>query len=478
MGKTGIVIKHELASAWASRRFWLLFFGSTLSIVLAVVQGSLLYQQQVAENKVIESAAQKEWLSQPAKRPHAANHFGKWVVKPPTTLSIFDRGVEDYLGQQIVLDAHVKSELVASKAEENPLSTMIGTFDLAFVTAYLLPLLVILLVYDTVCGEKERGTLRIALAHPISRKTLLLGKVLGQLLVLLLAFGIPLVIGIGLIPPLMGVSFGSGELPKLLGMAGASLLYILFFLLVGIWISSSTVRPAAALGGLFAIWVVTVFLIPRLSIFVAEIVYPTPGTISLNQEQAKIRREIEEYRKIGLNQVVQELRKQYPEISRDFAFAQLSRAERAPAEWRVDPSGIFVAEVNARNNELRQQAVSRVRSVYERQEALAMRIASLSPTTSFLSASMTLAGTDPARHRYFQGQVDGFFLQLQDFFNALWAKNVQAFDAWETVPNFHYVNEPQHFVWGRFLYPFLVLIGFVLIGAFGSIRQLNHYDVR
>src|SRR3972149_5551671 len=121
---------------------------------------------------------------------------------------------------------------------------MIGTFDLAFVTAYLLPLLVILLVYDTVCGEKERGTLRIALAHPISRKTLLLGKVLGQLLVLLLTFGIPLVIGIGLIPPLMGVSFGYGELPKLLGMAGASLLYILFFLLVGIWISSTTVRPA------------------------------------------------------------------------------------------------------------------------------------------------------------------------------------------------------------------------------------------
>jgi ABC-2 type transport system permease protein len=400
------------------------------------------------------------------------------VVKPPTPLSIFDRGVEDYLGQQIVLDAHVRSELVASKAEEDPLSAMIGSFDLAFVTAYILPLLVILLVYDAVCGEKERGTLRMSLAQAVPRRTWLLGKVSGQLLVLVLGFGVPLAVGIVLVPPLMGVWFGAGEVFSLFGISATSFLYMLFFLLVGIWISSSTVRPSAALGGLFALWVVVVFFIPRLAIFVAEMAYPTPNALVLNQEQTKIRKEVEEFRKVGLNQVVQELRKQYPEISEDFAFAQMSRSERAPAEWRVDPSGIFVGEANAKNNELRQQAVSRVRSEYERQEALAMRIAAVSPTTSLLSASMTLAGSDQARHRHFQSQVDGFFLQLQDFFNALWAKNVQAFDAWDTVPSFQYVEESRGAVWDRFLAPFLVLIGFVAVVALGAIRQLHRYDVR
>jgi ABC-2 type transport system permease protein len=478
MGKIGIVIRQELVNAWSSRRFWLLSAASTLLIVLAVVQGSLLYSQQVSQNETLQKMAEDEWLAQDAKRPHSANHFGKWVVKPPTALSIFDRGVEDFLGQQIVLDAHVRSDMVASKAEEDPLSALIGTFDLAFVTAYLLPLLVILLVYDAVCGEKEAGTLRLTLAQPISRRSLLWGKVLGQLAVLGLAFGVPLLIGIALVPVLMGVSFGGDAVLRLIGIGGASLLYILLFLLVGIWISSSTARPAVALGGLFAVWVVMVFFIPRLSIFIAEIVHPAPSAVALNQEQNRLRKEIDEFRTARLNEVVQELRKTYPEITEDFAFARQSRNERAPTEWRVDPSGIFAAEANAKINEVRQRAVSKVREGYERQEALALRIASLSPTTSFLAASMTLAGTDPVRHRHFQHQVDGFFIELQTFFNALWAKNVQAFEAWETVPDFHYVEESREAVWGRYARAALVLAMGTLIGAIGAIRQLRRYDVR
>jgi ABC-2 type transport system permease protein len=447
-------------------------------IVLAVVQGSLLYSQQVTQNETLEEMARDEWLAQDAKRPHSANHFGKWVVKPPTRLSIFDRGVEDFLGQQIVLDAHIRSDVVASKAEEDPLSAMIGTFDLAFVTAYLLPLLVILLVYDAVCGEKERGTLRLALAQPMARGSLLWGKVLGQLVVLTLAFGIPLLIGIGLVPVVMGVSFSADDLVKLAGIAGASFLYIMFFLLLGIWISSTTTRPAAALGGLFAAWVVMVFFVPRLAIFLAEVVHPAPSAVALNQEQNRLRKEIDEFRTARLNEVVQELRKEYPEITEDFAFARQSRSERAPAEWRVDPSGVFAPEANAKINEVRRQAVDKVRAGYERQEALAMRIATLSPTTSFLSASMALAGTDPARHRHFQLQVDGFFMDLQNFFNAIWAKNVQAFEAWETVPDFHYVEEARAAVWGRYLRAALILTAFAAIVAVLAARQLRRYDVR
>ncbi len=365
-----------------------------------------------------------------------------------------------------------------AEAEEDPVFALIGTFDLAFVTVYLLPLMVILLAYDAVCGEKERGTLCLVLAHPMPRRSLLWGKVLGQLVVLGMAFGLPLLIGIGLVPVLMGVSFGVDESLNLAGIAGASLLYILFFLLVGIWVSSSTTRPAAALGGLFAVWIVMVFFVPRLSIFIADIVHPARGAVALNQEQNRLRQEIDEFRTARLNEVVQELRKQYPEITEDFAFARQSRNERAPAEWRVDPSGVFAAEANAKINEIRQRAVSKVREGYERQEALALRIAALSSTTSFLPASMTLAGTDPARHRNFQRQVDGFFMELQDFFNALWAKNVQAFDAWETVPDFRYTEESRDAVWERYASSVLVLAGFVLIVAIGAIRQLHRYDVR
>jgi ABC-2 type transport system permease protein len=472
------VIQHELALARASRRFWLLFVASALLIFLAVAQGSLLYQRQVTERESLERSAQAEWVSQEAKRPHVAHHFGKWVVKPLSPLSIFDRGVEDFLGQQIVLDAHNSSDPVGSNAEEDPLLAQIGVFDLAFVTAFLLPLLVIFLTYDAVCGEKERGTLRMVLSHPISRKTFLLGKWTAHSLLIVIAFGIPLAAGILMVPMILKVHFNPGELLRLFALLGASMVYLLFFAFCAMWVSSLAPRPAASLGYLFVFWVAMVFFIPKMSVFISEQLHPLPDPVLLHQEQAQIRKAREAWRAVRFNEVVQELRKKFPEVPADFAFSAMSGSERAPAEWRVDPTGVFAAESNAELNRLRQKAVDKIKGQYERQERSAMRLALVSPTSSFLNLSMALAGTDPARHLHFKGQVDQFFSDLGAFFNDLWAKNVQAFDDWERAPNFEYREEPLSEVWGRFRNLFLILTGFCIAAAIGSILQLNRYDVR
>ncbi|MDC4226570.1 MAG: ABC transporter permease subunit [Candidatus Manganitrophus sp.] len=472
------VIQHELAQARASRRFWLLILTATLLIFLAVMQGSLLYQRQTSERLKLEQSAQAEWVSQEAKRPHVAHHFGKWVVKPLSPLSIFDRGVEDYLGQQIVLDAHNSSDPVGSNAEEDPLLAQIGAFDLAFVTAFLLPLMVIFLTYDAVCGEKERGTLRMVLSHPISRKSFLLGKWSANSLIIFIAFGIPLSAGILMMPMVFSVDFHADDLLRLFALLGASLAYLLFFAFCAMWVSSITPRPATALGYLFVLWVTAVFFLPKMSVFIAEQVHPLPDPVLLHREQAQIREARQEWRNVRFNEVVQELRKKFPEIPEDFAFSAATQSERAPAEWQVDPTGVMATESNAQLNELRRKAIDKVKRQYERQERLAMRAALISPTTSFLNVSMALAGTDPARHQHFKGQVDAFFDELGSFFNDLWARNVQSFNDWEAVPRFQYQEEPSTAVWSRFIGWFFILTIFCVVAAVGSILQLNRYDVR
>jgi ABC-2 type transport system permease protein len=473
-----VVIQHELAQARASRRFWLLFLTSTLLILLAVLQGGLLYRRQMAERADLERAAQTEWVSQEAKRPHTAHHFGKWVVKPLSPLSVFDRGVEDYLGQQIVLDAHNSSDPVGSNAEEDPLLVQIGGFDLAFVTAFLLPLLVIFLSYDAVCGEKERGTLRWVLSHPISRRTFLLGKWSAHTLLILIAFGIPLAAGIFMVPIMMRIHFHADDLLRLFALLGASLAYLFFFSFCAMWVSSITPRPAASLGTLFIIWVSLVFFLPKLSVFIAEQVHPLPDSVLLHREQAKIREAREAWRSVRFNEVVQELRKKFPEVPEDFAVSAMTQSERVPANWRVDPTGVFATESNAQLNELRHNAIDKVKKQYERQELLAMRGALISPTTSFLNVSMSLAGTDPARHRHFKEQVDRFFTNVGAFFNELWSRNIQSFNDWESAPSFQYQEEPPAAVWERLIGGFALLIGFCIAAAAGSILQLNRYDVR
>jgi hypothetical protein len=215
-----------------------------------------------------------------------------------------------------------------------------------------------------------------------------------------------------------------------------------------------------------------------MSVFIAEQVHPLPDPVLLHQEQAQIRKEREEWRAVRFNEVVQEIRKKFPEVPEDFAFSALTQSERVPTDWRVDPTGVFAMESNAQLNELRRKAIDKVKGQYERQERLAMEIALISPTSSFLNVSMALAGTDPARHQHFKGQVDEFFAALGSFFNDLWARNVQAFDDWETAPEFRYREEPPSEVWGRFVRWFSILTVFCIVAAVGSILQLNRYDVR
>ena len=65
--------------------------------------------------------------------------------------------------------------------------------SLVSLVIYLVPLIALLLGFDAIVGERERGSLDLLLAHPVTRGELLLGKYLGLALALALAMlaGLP-----------------------------------------------------------------------------------------------------------------------------------------------------------------------------------------------------------------------------------------------------------------------------------------------
>lgn len=74
--------------------------------------------------------------------------------------------------------------------------------SLASLSIFLLPLIALLLSYDSVVGEVERGTMLLLLTYPITRTQLLLGKMLGHCAILSLATivgygGAGLAVGLG-----------------------------------------------------------------------------------------------------------------------------------------------------------------------------------------------------------------------------------------------------------------------------------------
>lgn len=131
--------------------------------------------------------------------------------------------------------------------------------SLSTLTVYLVPLIALLLSFDAIAGEIDRGTLQLTLATQVSRGEVLVGKFLGHLVVLSLA----VIIGYGIAG---GVSFASNqntELTSLIDLARLMITSIVLggtFIAIG-YVASVSVRQTGTAAALaITIWLFAVVL--------------------------------------------------------------------------------------------------------------------------------------------------------------------------------------------------------------------------
>lgn len=130
--------------------------------------------------------------------------------------------------------------------------------SLTSLAVYLVPLIALLMAFDAIAGEIERGTLPLALSYPVARATLLAGKFAAHLGVLALAlvagYGTAAVAAFATDP---GAAAG---LPALARLTLSSLALGATFLLAGYGLSALARRPGAAAGLAIGLWLVAVVL--------------------------------------------------------------------------------------------------------------------------------------------------------------------------------------------------------------------------
>ena len=130
--------------------------------------------------------------------------------------------------------------------------------SLASLTVYLLPLIALMLAYDAVVGEAERGTLLLLLSYPVPRWAVILGKFLGHLGILALA----LLVGYG--GPCLLVALTRSSAPAdwaaLGGLLASSLLLGGAFLALGYLVSTLVRERATAVGLAIGLWLAMVVL--------------------------------------------------------------------------------------------------------------------------------------------------------------------------------------------------------------------------
>ena len=130
--------------------------------------------------------------------------------------------------------------------------------SLTSLAVYLVPLLALLMSFDAVAGEVERGTLPLLLSYPIGRGAILLGKLAAHLAVLALALTAGY--GLALIAALAIDSNALEGLPALFRLGWTSLMLGATFLCAGYALSARARRPSSAAGLAIGLWLGLVVL--------------------------------------------------------------------------------------------------------------------------------------------------------------------------------------------------------------------------
>ncbi|MBU3030584.1 ABC transporter permease [Paracoccus marinaquae] len=130
--------------------------------------------------------------------------------------------------------------------------------SLTSLAVYLVPLLALLMSFDAIAGEAERGTLPLLLTYPVSRLQILLGKLLAHLAVLTLA--VALGYGAAALAALLVDPDAAAGLPALWRLVWSSALLGATFLGAGYALSSLSRRPSGAAGLAIGLWLGLVVL--------------------------------------------------------------------------------------------------------------------------------------------------------------------------------------------------------------------------
>jgi ABC-type transport system involved in multi-copper enzyme maturation permease subunit len=280
------IIRKEILEHLLSLRF-------TLSLLLAVsllsASGFLFIDKykQESDNYWKETNQNLSDLREHTKHLYELVCYKQEVWRKPKPLTLCAEGSEKSLPDWFSFDPFT-IDLPDVKSSSNFLLPHFVDIDLVFITSLILSFVALLLTYDSICGEREAGTLRLMLAGSIPRHKILLGKYIGTVSTL----GITLLLG--LLANLIIVTssnvpvFGTLDWLKLISIVLLSFLYLSIFVLLGMFVSSRMARSTSSMVILLLVWVGLVIVIPSFGRIISNALRKLPSRAELNGEISQV----------------------------------------------------------------------------------------------------------------------------------------------------------------------------------------------
>lgn len=389
------IARKELIGLIRDRRVLMLSLG-LLAMLIAAYMVALGQQQRLqAERLAVGETARMQWERQGIKHPHRGAHFGIYAFRPNTPLSVFDPGIEPYVGQAIWLEPHRRNMPRFNPAADAGPSVRFGRIVPAFLLTTLFPLLIMALAFNQITQEREQGTLRMLQSMGVSNLAILGGKLIAIIaclgLIFIPAFALAAV----------GVYWQSGgaalPLPRVALLGAAYLLYFIITATLGLALGALCRGSRGAFFLLVVVWAVFVLAAPRLGSAMAQKAVPLPPA---SQFWSAIEHD---YRNglPGDPDLATQVRQFETDLLEEYGVASLGQV----------PIG-----VNAARRLLRDAYADKVHAHhfdglwdrYARQQGMLRWATALSPAIPLGAVSKSLAGTSLAHQRHFEEAAEQY----------------------------------------------------------------------
>lgn len=252
-----------------------------LLLIFSSYTGYENYHGQNITRGEIQDEVQDSWENNPDKHPHRMAHYGSFAFRMKHILSVFDLGMENFVGNAVFLEAHKQNTVNFSEASMSTGLLRFGEVSLAMLLKIIVPLLIFYLGFATIARERENGTLKLLIGQGISRKEIVFGKWLGLWSLSMLFLGAVFILVLFFLLTEDHDVFLSDSFARY-GVLLVS--YVLFFGILSaitILISAFSGTAKGALVKLLGIWLLFVIIVPKSLQAVGYYLYPTPSKIEM-----------------------------------------------------------------------------------------------------------------------------------------------------------------------------------------------------
>ena len=232
------------------------------------------YQNVNALYEAAKTAEREVWDNQGKKNPHSAAHYRTYAFKPKYPLSLVDQGVDKYTGTSIFLEAHNRNEAQFSAAADQTGLARFGDLTPDFVLLFMIPLLIILLGYNSFTKEREMGTLTLLKSQGISYWKWIWGKWAALFLPILLITSVLFVVAGILLSNLQ--DFGVFKWKSLFVLFAIYVVYYIIFSNLVLLISAKAKKSGISLVISLCIWIIACLAAPKAASNFAESEHPFP----------------------------------------------------------------------------------------------------------------------------------------------------------------------------------------------------------